>query len=150
MGTKNTWGERKVVQRNRIRSTIRLSISLLLALLIAHDFAALPAAAADTASAQTPTQLSARGTLVGRTNAQKALTLAVALKVQDEAGLDTLLHNLYDPTSSHYRQYLTLQQFTDQFISTTSRKQLTDYLRKQGTRMHTINNVGSDMMIKVK
>ena len=131
--------------RNRIRRSGRLFVSLLILLLIAHDFATLPVAAADTASVQTPTPFSARGTLVGHTDTQKTLTLAVALKVQDEAGLDTLLHNLYDPTLSHYRQYLTLQQFTDQFISTTSRKQLTDYLRKQGTRMHTTNNGVSGM-----
>ncbi len=115
-----------------IRSNVCLSISLLLVLLIAQDFATLPAAAADTGSVQTPTRFSARGTLVGRTDTQKPLTLAVALKVQDEAGLDTFLHELYDPASSHYRQYLTPQQFTGQFISAASRKQVADYLRTQG------------------
>jgi subtilase family serine protease len=41
------------------------------------------------------------------------LRLAIGLPLRDKAGLTNLLHDLYDPASPRYRQYLTVEQFTE-------------------------------------
>jgi len=39
----------------------------------------------------------------------------IVLPLRDQAGLETFLQQLYDPMSPNYRQYLTVQEFTDMF-----------------------------------
>jgi len=39
----------------------------------------------------------------------------MVLPLRDRAGLQTLLKQVYDPLSANYRQYLTVQEFTDMF-----------------------------------
>src|SRR5580704_1843131 len=46
------------------------------------------------------------------------LTLSLALPVRDEAGLDTLLGQIYDPSSPNYHQYLTPAEFAARFGAT--------------------------------
>ena len=57
----------------------------------------------------------ARLTPVDRLPGAKRLDLAIGLPLRNKEELDNLLHRIYDPTSTNYRQYLTPEQFTDKF-----------------------------------
>jgi uncharacterized repeat protein (TIGR01451 family) len=57
----------------------------------------------------------ARLTPMGRLPASQQLRLAIGLPLRNRETLTNLLHDLYDPASPLFRQYLTPQQFTDQF-----------------------------------
>jgi subtilase family serine protease len=52
---------------------------------------------------------------VGRLAATEQLQLDLVLSVRDEAGLEALLAGLYDPNSPYFRQFLTVEQFTERF-----------------------------------
>jgi subtilase family serine protease len=52
---------------------------------------------------------------VDRLPATTPLSLAISLPLPKEADLDLFLRGLYDPQSASYRQYLTVQQFTERF-----------------------------------
>ena len=54
-------------------------------------------------------------TPIGRLAATQRLALAIGLPLRNEAALGQLLQELYDPASANYRQFLTLEQFTEQF-----------------------------------
>lgn len=43
------------------------------------------------------------------------LNLAISLPLRNQAALDSLLQQIYDPASTNYHQYLTPQQFTERF-----------------------------------
>jgi subtilase family serine protease len=45
----------------------------------------------------------------------QVLRLSIVLPLSDSAGLIRFLANLYDPSNSSYRKFLTVQQFTDRF-----------------------------------
>ena len=45
----------------------------------------------------------------------RRLNLAIGLPLRDQAGLNALLQQLYDPTSPNYHQWLTPEQFTERF-----------------------------------
>lgn len=47
--------------------------------------------------------------------ATQTLKLAIALPLRNQTDLDELLQKLYDPTSSSYHHWLSVQEFTDQF-----------------------------------
>src|SRR5437016_6145021 len=53
--------------------------------------------------------------LTGDVPGMTALSLAISLPLRNQQGLDNLVRNLSDPNSSQYRQYLTPEQFADQF-----------------------------------
>ena len=57
---------------------------------------------------------------VGTPDPTLPLHLAVALPMRDQAGLDALLRQIYDPGSPRYRHYLTVAQFADRFGPTAS------------------------------
>ncbi|HEY4953101.1 MAG TPA: protease pro-enzyme activation domain-containing protein, partial [Verrucomicrobiae bacterium] len=61
-------------------------------------------------------RLQAKGVLA----ATNRLHLAIGLPLRNEAALDDLLGQLYDPASPNYRKYLTPEQFTEQFGPTES------------------------------
>jgi len=52
---------------------------------------------------------------VGRLPASKEMRLAIALPLRNQQALSNLLTDLYDPSSPRYHQYLTPDQFTEQF-----------------------------------
>jgi uncharacterized repeat protein (TIGR01451 family) len=52
---------------------------------------------------------------VGQLPGSQRLNLAIGLPLRNQEALTNLLHDLYDPTSPKYRQYLTTEQFTEQF-----------------------------------
>ena len=51
----------------------------------------------------------------GRLPSNQVLQLDLVLQLSDQAGLDSFLKDLYDPTSPSYRQFLTPQEFTARF-----------------------------------
>jgi subtilase family serine protease len=52
---------------------------------------------------------------LGRLPATQVIQLVIVLPLRDQAGLDAFLHDLYDPASSSYRQFLTVPEFTARF-----------------------------------
>src|SRR5580693_3717837 len=53
--------------------------------------------------------------LSGRLPGPQQLNLALTLPLRNEAQLDALVNQLYDPSSPNYRQFLSVEQFTAQF-----------------------------------
>ncbi len=62
---------------------------------------------ADVASGQAP--------FVGELPADQTMNLNIALPLRNEADLDTLLQQLYDPQSPQFHKFLSVQEFTDRF-----------------------------------
>src|SRR6266513_2580222 len=52
---------------------------------------------------------------VERLSASKRLDLAIALPLRNQEALTNLLEQIYDPSSTHYRQYLAPGQFAERF-----------------------------------
>ena len=52
---------------------------------------------------------------IGRLPASQNMNLVITLPLHNEAELDQLLKDLYDPASPSYRQFLTVEQFTEMF-----------------------------------
>jgi subtilase family serine protease len=52
---------------------------------------------------------------LGRLSADRPMRLVLVLPVRDQAALDQLLKDLYDPSSASYRQYLTVEEFAARF-----------------------------------
>ena len=52
---------------------------------------------------------------VGSLPATNVLHLAIGLPLRNEAALDSLLQQLYDPASPNFHQFITPEQFTEQF-----------------------------------
>lgn len=79
---------------------------------------------------------------LGRLAAAQRLHLAISLPLRNQDDLDSLLQRLYDPSSSDYRHFLTVQQFARQYAPS-----LVDYQRVLGfaqasglTIVHTFPN----------
>ncbi|HKV58955.1 MAG TPA: protease pro-enzyme activation domain-containing protein, partial [Ktedonobacteraceae bacterium] len=71
--------------------------------------------------------------LLGSDTANRTLQMSVGLALRNQDQLSALLQSLYDPSSSNYHQYLTPDQFAQQFGPTASqRQQVIDYLTGQG------------------
>jgi len=56
-----------------------------------------------------------RAAFVGQLPEDKILRLTIALPLRNEAELDQLLEQLYDPQSPSYRHFLSVQEFTERF-----------------------------------
>jgi subtilase family serine protease len=56
--------------------------------------------------------------LMGQLPANQSLKLNIALPLRNEAELDQLLQQLYDPQSPLFHQFLSVQEFTDRFGAT--------------------------------
>jgi len=52
---------------------------------------------------------------VGRLTRTQPMRLVLVLPHRNQAELQSLLHDLYDPASPSYRQFLTVEEFTDRF-----------------------------------
>jgi subtilase family serine protease len=52
---------------------------------------------------------------VGHLPSDQIMNLNIVLKLRDQAGLDSFLKELYDPTSPSYRHFLTVAEFTERF-----------------------------------
>jgi subtilase family serine protease len=53
--------------------------------------------------------------LVGELSSTERMSLAISLPLRNEAELDDLLQQIYDPQSPNYRRYLSVQEFTQRF-----------------------------------
>jgi subtilase family serine protease len=58
--------------------------------------------------------------LVGHVSPNQHLSLAISLPLRNETGLDELMQQIYDPQSTSYHRYLSVQDFTRQFGPTQS------------------------------
>jgi subtilase family serine protease len=54
-------------------------------------------------------------TPAGRLPATQAMSLNIVLPLRDPAGLKLFLEDVYNPTSSSYRHFLTVPEFTERF-----------------------------------
>jgi hypothetical protein len=79
---------------------------------------------------------------VGHMASTSRLNLALTLSLRNQAQLNTLLEQLYDPTSPNYHHFLTVQEFTDEFGPTAGDYQnVVDFARSYGlTVTHTSAN----------
>jgi len=59
--------------------------------------------------------LSGRAPLVGRVPTSQSLRLVLVLPLRNQDALDRLLEDLYNPSSPSYRQFLTVEEFTEKF-----------------------------------
>jgi subtilase family serine protease len=86
-----------------------------------------------------------QSTLVGTTPASQSLDLSVGLQTRNTAELNSLLSDINDPDSSSYHQYLTPDQFTQQFAPTDDQvQQVETYLQSQGM---TVQGVAPDNLL---
>ncbi|HZW95524.1 MAG TPA: S53 family peptidase [Candidatus Eremiobacteraceae bacterium] len=103
-----------------IRTFQRLAASLCASILL---FAAATAQAEQrpTFTTHVPEAV-ARGVapLIGHLPSEQRLSLAISLPLRNEADLDELLEQLYDPQSPSFRHYLSVQDFTSRFAPTES------------------------------
>ncbi len=65
-----------------------------------------------------PVVSSGQATLVGPVPADQTLNVTFMLSLRNQGELNTLLEQLYDPTSPNFHQYLSVEQFTEQFAPT--------------------------------
>ena len=59
--------------------------------------------------------LNGQAKFLGRLPAGQSMRIDVVLPLRDQAGLDSFLRDLYDPSSPTYRHFLTVQEFTAKF-----------------------------------
>lgn len=70
---------------------------------------------------------------LGSDAADRTLQMSIGLAMRNQGQLDALLHNLYDPSSPQYHQYLSVTEFAQQFGPTTAQQQAVEnYLTQQG------------------
>src|SRR5215469_7053716 len=53
--------------------------------------------------------------LTGRLPASQTMRLVLVLPLRNQAELDSFLRDLYDPSSTSYRKFLTVEEFADRF-----------------------------------
>lgn len=84
----------------------------------------------------------ARLTPIGTLPGSQRLNLAIGLPLRNEAELNTLLQQLYDPASPNYRHYLTPEEFSARFgPSAADYQALMDFAKASGlTVTHTHPN----------
>ncbi|HUE02788.1 MAG TPA: S53 family peptidase [Bryobacteraceae bacterium] len=122
----------------RRRAFRSLAVTSLASLL----FWAAPARSQERRTLATAVAAPAGAQVVGRLPAQQRLNLALTLALHNESQLDTLLNQLYDPSSPSYHQFLSVEQFTAQFGPTTDDyAQAIAFARSNGlTIVHTAPN----------
>jgi len=71
--------------------------------------------------------------LVGPLPSTQQLHLSIALPLRNQTELNSLLDQLYDPSSAQYRQFLSVEQFTEQFGPTVADYQaVVDFAKANG------------------
>jgi subtilase family serine protease len=82
-----------------------------------------------------------RGKKLGRADENKTITFTVSLKLRNQSELQQLIQNLYDPTSSQYKHFLTPSEFADRFAPTQSTvNRVTSFLKSQGLNVKSISS----------
>jgi subtilase family serine protease len=88
--------------------------------------------------------LNGQSPFVGRLPATQSMHIDIVLAVRDQAGLDSFLRELYDPSSPAYRQFLTVEQFTEAFGP--SQKDFDALIRFAKTNGFTVTGGSRDAM----
>jgi subtilase family serine protease len=88
--------------------------------------------------------LNGQAPFVGRLPATQSMHIDIVLAVRDQAGLDSFLRELYDPSSPAYRQFLTVEQFTEAFGP--SQKNFDALIRFAKTNGFTVTGGSRDAM----
>ncbi len=71
--------------------------------------------------------------MLGIDTSNRTLSMNIGLALRNQDQLNTLLASLYDPSSPNYHQYLTPDQFAQQFGPTPDQRQaVIDYLTQHG------------------
>ena len=74
---------------------------------------------------------------IDRVSAKRQLRMAINLPFRNRAELDTLLQQLYDPSSPSFHHFLTSEEFTAAFGPTKEDYQaVMDFVRSQGLTSH--------------
>lgn len=68
------------------------------------------------------------GGRMGPTDPQQTMVIGISLKVTDQRGLDSFLHDLYDPASPQFHHFLSPPDFTKRFLAS-GRQAVGDFLR---------------------
>lgn len=80
-----------------------------------------------------PNRAIARAVHLGKAEANQFLSLAVPLKLRNQAELENLIQRLYTPGDALYGKYLTPAQFTERFAPTQAQyDSVVQYLRSKG------------------
>ena len=88
---------------------------------------------------------SGRAALVGRLPGAQRLEIAIMLPLRKHTELNSLLHQLYDPSNPMYRQFLTVDEFTEQFGPTEDDFQrVVDFAEANG---FTVNDTPPNRML---
>ncbi|HYT35183.1 MAG TPA: S53 family peptidase [Ktedonobacteraceae bacterium] len=70
---------------------------------------------------------------LGADQSNRTLQMSIGLSLRNQDQLNTLLQSLYDPSSSSYHQFLSVNQFASEFAPTTDQQQaVINYLTSQG------------------
>jgi uncharacterized membrane protein len=81
--------------------------------------------------------------------ATESLRLDIVLPLRDQAGLDKFVKDLYDPSSSSFRRFLTVAEFTAQFgPSQEDYDALTRYAASNGLRVVGGSRDGMDLQVE--
>ncbi|HAG99036.1 MAG TPA: hypothetical protein DCL75_09315, partial [Ktedonobacter sp.] len=123
-----------------MRSKLAFSLGLLSILLLSSLFLTGRNAYATTAARQfTPTDVGGLppllnvSTLLGNDQANRTMQLSVNLALRNQDQLNALLHDLYDPSSPAYHQFLSVADFAQRFGPTIDQQQaVEDYLTRHG------------------
>jgi len=71
--------------------------------------------------------------LVGSLPSEQRLNFSIVLPLRDQAGLNALLKQIYDPASPNYRHFLSVAQFTEQFApSAEDYQSVVDFAKANG------------------
>jgi len=94
-------------------------LTIIAAALFALFAVSAPSAFAKAQSLLTPHVVAAttngQAAFIGKLPANQSLHFDVVLALRDQAGLDNFLQEVYNPSSPNYRQFLTVEQFTQMF-----------------------------------
>src|SRR5581483_5758359 len=84
--------------------------------------------------------MNGRARFVNRLPSTQHLGLAIMLPLNNEAELDNLLQQIYDPLSPNYRHYLSVEEFTARFGPTQSDyDNLASYMEAHGLKVTTVH-----------
>jgi kumamolisin len=77
-----------------------------------------------------------QATMVGHLPASKSMRIVLTLPLRDQAGLDSFLKNAYDPSSPSFRQFLSVEEFTEKFGPTQQDyEQVKQFARNNGFKI---------------
>ena len=87
--------------------------------------------------------------LAGHLSSTQRLSLAISLPLRNEAELDHLLQQLYDPQNPNYHHYLSVQEFTERFgPSASDYATVQSYARANG--LNVIDTAANRMVVDVE